>query len=201
MAIKGTKRNPERTRQKLIAAAEHVFARHGPWEATVEEITNNAGFAKGTFYLYFQSKEELLAELKKQFVDDILRRTSGIEVPPNSRWEDRSDAYVAEFVDFLLERRNLIQVFAQERQSADTRSIFAACATRLRAMLAAGIRRGIEAGHFSAADPDLCASLLIHAIFGTVQNLVLYERRIDRDRLIASVQELVRKTLAPSPWS
>lgn len=59
-----------RTRAKLLEAAEHVFAESGYTEASIVRITERAGVAQGTFYLYFASKLEIFEEL----VDDLNRR-------------------------------------------------------------------------------------------------------------------------------
>jgi AcrR family transcriptional regulator len=45
-----------RTRQRLIEAAESVFADLGYHDASIVKITEAAGVAQGTFYLYFESK-------------------------------------------------------------------------------------------------------------------------------------------------
>jgi len=60
----------ERTRQKLLDAAEHVFAELGFHEASIVKITEAAGVGQGTFYLYFASKQEIFDEL----VRDLNRR-------------------------------------------------------------------------------------------------------------------------------
>ena len=59
-----------RTRTKLLEAAEHVFAQFGYSEASIVRITEAAGVAQGTFYLYFASKLEIFEEL----VEDLNRR-------------------------------------------------------------------------------------------------------------------------------
>lgn len=59
-----------RTRAKLLEAAERVFAESGYSEASIVRITEAAGVAQGTFYLYFTSKLEIFEEL----VDDLNRR-------------------------------------------------------------------------------------------------------------------------------
>jgi AcrR family transcriptional regulator len=59
-----------RTRAKLIAAAEQVFAELGYHEASIVKLTEAAGVAQGTFYLYFQSKQQIFDEL----VEDLNRR-------------------------------------------------------------------------------------------------------------------------------
>jgi AcrR family transcriptional regulator len=60
----------ERTRARLLKAAEQVFAQLGYHEASIVKITDAAGVAQGTFYLYFSSKLEVFDEL----VDDLNRR-------------------------------------------------------------------------------------------------------------------------------
>jgi AcrR family transcriptional regulator len=51
------------TRQALLEAAAVVFARRGLVGASVEEITEQAGFSRGAFYSNFASKEELFLTL------------------------------------------------------------------------------------------------------------------------------------------
>lgn len=56
-------RKKEETRQKLLEAARALFHTNGYDATTVEEITERADVAKGTFFNYFSSKEALLGEL------------------------------------------------------------------------------------------------------------------------------------------
>lgn len=50
-------------KSSLIHAGEDLFREKGFAETTVEEIAGKAGVARGTFYNYFQTKEELVLEL------------------------------------------------------------------------------------------------------------------------------------------
>ena len=52
-----------RTRRRLLDAAEQVFAELGYHEASIVKITEAAGVAQGTFYLYFDSKQAIFDEL------------------------------------------------------------------------------------------------------------------------------------------
>ncbi len=61
--IKMSTRSPGRTREKLVSAAMELFAQKGFDKTTVDEIVAKAGVAKGTFYLYFKSKDDLIKEL------------------------------------------------------------------------------------------------------------------------------------------
>jgi AcrR family transcriptional regulator len=44
---------------QILEAARHVFAQRGFAEASMDEIAQSAGLAKGTLYLYYRSKQEL----------------------------------------------------------------------------------------------------------------------------------------------
>ncbi len=56
-------KSPGKTREKLVSAAMELFARNGFDKTTVDEIVAKAGVAKGTFYLYFRSKDDLIKEI------------------------------------------------------------------------------------------------------------------------------------------
>ena len=53
----------ERKRQSLLAAAYELFTEKGVAKTSVDEIVRRANVAKGTFYLYFQDKDQLLQQL------------------------------------------------------------------------------------------------------------------------------------------
>lgn len=60
----------ERTRRRLLAAAEQCFGEMGYFGAQIADITRLAGVAQGTFYVHFPGKVDILREL----VRDINRR-------------------------------------------------------------------------------------------------------------------------------
>ena len=50
-------------RERILVAAERIFARHGFFAAKVSDVAKEAGVADGTIYLYFKSKDDLLISL------------------------------------------------------------------------------------------------------------------------------------------
>jgi len=59
---RGADARSERTRAAIREAANNLFLAKGVDETTVDEICEKAGISKGTFYLYFHRKEDLLLE-------------------------------------------------------------------------------------------------------------------------------------------
>src|SRR6266550_2933183 len=64
-------RNAGDKRERILAAAERIFARHGFFAARVSEIAKDAGVADGTIYLYFKSKDDLLISLFEDRMESI----------------------------------------------------------------------------------------------------------------------------------
>jgi AcrR family transcriptional regulator len=71
----------ERIREALLEKAKELISRHGLKKTTVEELADAAGIAKGTFYHFFGSKEELCFALmgkeeavRERLFDEILKK-------------------------------------------------------------------------------------------------------------------------------
>ncbi|WP_431268742.1 TetR family transcriptional regulator [Dankookia sp. P2] len=60
-----------RTRATLIEAAMRVFARLGPDTPVIKDFIAEAGVARGTFYIMFRTREELLVEVASVIADRI----------------------------------------------------------------------------------------------------------------------------------
>src|ERR1700676_636071 len=65
------RRKGEITRQELMHAAARVFKKHGYLNADVAMITEEAGKARGTFYIYFPSKPDVLRAMIDEFSSDL----------------------------------------------------------------------------------------------------------------------------------
>jgi AcrR family transcriptional regulator len=61
----------DRTRAALVDAATELFAAKGVEATSVDEITTAAAVAKGTFYVHFQRKQDVLLEQSARFVGGI----------------------------------------------------------------------------------------------------------------------------------
>src|SRR5437868_6776449 len=56
----------------ILAAAQQEFLKRGYRHTSIETIAQAAGIAKGTVYLYFESKEEVFRAVSKQFISWFL---------------------------------------------------------------------------------------------------------------------------------
>jgi AcrR family transcriptional regulator len=181
-------------RNLLLDAAVRVLGAQGD-DATVSAIALEAGIAKGSFYTYFRSKEELVVALRERFVADVMDRATAIfDRVGREDLLDLADEMVASLVDCDLENRDVIKLVGSTSANPDLTEVN----RKLQGIVEAGIRVGIAAGLFDVVDPWLTAGLLNHAIHGLVEEMILVDEDIDRAAVIAASQTLVRRALLPA---
>ena len=66
-------RRTRTTRRRLLKAARELFAEKGIDLTTIDDITQRADVAKGTFYYHYTDKNEVISELIRQVMDELIR--------------------------------------------------------------------------------------------------------------------------------
>ena len=85
------------TRRRLLEAAESVFSELGYHDASIVKITEAAGVAQGTFYLYFSGKQEIFEEL----VRDLNSRVRHAMKEASSQGKTRLEAELLGFAAYF----------------------------------------------------------------------------------------------------
>ena len=156
-------KEPEVRKNEIIDAAEKLFASKGYDKATVNDILTATGIAKGTFYYYFKSKEEVLDAIIRRRIDAGLERAKAIvsrhELSPVQKIlaailaQKSQNPVEEEFIPVLHEQTNAL--FHQK--------VLIDCVTRLTPVLAAIAEEGIEKGVFNTAHPKESVEILLTA--------------------------------------
>jgi AcrR family transcriptional regulator len=61
-------------RSRILDAAQNLFLRYGVKRTSLDDVVRAAGIAKGTLYLYFDSKDELFAAIAEHLCAELLRK-------------------------------------------------------------------------------------------------------------------------------
>jgi TetR/AcrR family fatty acid metabolism transcriptional regulator len=77
-------------RERILSAAERIFARHGFFAAKVSDVAKEAGVADGTIYLYFKSKDDLLISLFERRMLELTEALQGAIAGKSPREQLRS---------------------------------------------------------------------------------------------------------------
>ena len=80
MQVKGEK--GERRKQELLRIAYQMFIQKGYEETSIDEIIAEAHIAKGTYYYYFPSKEDMLEDVINMMISDEVKRARAVLSAP-----------------------------------------------------------------------------------------------------------------------
>jgi AcrR family transcriptional regulator len=156
------------TRQRLLEAAAEEFARHGYDGANVNSISLAAGFAKGTIYNYFPSKQALMLAL----IDDIARLNFDfvaepvrLEQEPYRRLERFFEAGIA-FVRQYPSKARLITTSVYGADETFKQHIYQNYLPFFELVAADILQPGIAQGIFEAANLSATANLIMVTYLG-----------------------------------
>ena len=188
-----TKRG-ERTRQKILDAAQREIGRKGFAEASISTITAEAAVGQGTFYLYFRSKEDVLRELVMRMGRRLRRHLTLAVADAPSRMEAERRGLRA-FLEFVRANPDLYRVVA-ESQFVD-QSVF----RRYYEELAAGYRGGLAAaqkrGEISHGDAEVRAWALMGISDMVGRRFALWETKASLKRAADAAYDLIADGLTP----
>ncbi len=153
-----------RTRE-ILAAARRLLDQRGLEVMTMEEIAASAGVAKGTLYLYFQSKDDLIQALITQVGKNILQDVEAALQTPGTPPE-KLVGMVSVLLEYLNRERLLFPIYAREllRGEQESREGFRRNYQELEekfvALVTGLFAEGIAAGQFIPANPRLLTFLI-----------------------------------------
>jgi len=184
-------------RQELVEAAERVFVREGYHGATVEKIAQEAEFAVGTLYNFFEGKGDLYAHVIEGIAQDFMRQ---FEQKVLSK-EDPEEA-IASLIELRLthfeNHRGFFRVFFETVPNSrlDPSRAFPAKVSgvyeRYVDAVIAIFQRGVSKRVFDESDPlylTLCLEGIINAF------IVYWSKRKSTEPLAVRVEKMKREFL------
>jgi TetR/AcrR family transcriptional regulator, cholesterol catabolism regulator len=105
----------DRRRQEVVYQAARAFAKQGYDQTTMQELAATMGLATGALYHYFGGKEKLLMAICDQLMEPLLERATALVVLDDEPGEAQLRALVRLWVANVVEHRDHMLVFQQER--------------------------------------------------------------------------------------
>lgn len=144
-------------RNEILDAAERLFWDHPDGLPSMENLAQAAGVAKGTLYLYFPSKEEVLVALHERYLNDFFDRLgAALAAKPDFSIEDLLDLTRAEVLDHPVRLSLASLVVGLTERSIPPESALRFKMALGKRLLAAGAGLGRSFG----LEPDHCTRLL-----------------------------------------
>jgi AcrR family transcriptional regulator len=186
----------QRTRARLLEAAERIFAELGYHDASIVKITEAAGVAQGTFYLYFSSKAKIFDELVRDLNRRVRRAMSESAAQGKTRIEAEVLGFHA-FFRFTAEHPALYRIIRQaEFVSPRTLQYHY---DRLREGYVAALEDAMDRGEIARRDAEVLAWALmgIGELIG--MRYILWAGRNDvPEGVLGEIERIIHRLLAPA---
>jgi AcrR family transcriptional regulator len=188
-------KDPEIRKFELIEAAEALFRGQGYRQTSVNDIVKKVGVAQGTFYYYFESKDDILDAVINHYIDSYQKSLEHLlsqeGIGPCQKIEIIASTALAmhkydpKLVEFLHTEENLV---THQRYTMKSFAIVIPLITAI-------VEQGKAAGVFDVKYPRESVEMLVYA-FGYLEDSVALSGDGERHyRMIQAAEDIVTRVL------
>jgi AcrR family transcriptional regulator len=150
---------------EILDCAQNFFFTQGYEQTSIQMIIDEVGIAKGTFYHYFHSKEELLDGVIERMLYQTLEMLAPMMEDDQLNSLEKFNYFVNYLNNWSLDNitffKEVMKVYFQEENALFREKINQARIHFTVPLLGQIIRQGIEEGNFETDDPELMAEIII----------------------------------------
>jgi AcrR family transcriptional regulator len=184
----------ESRRSAVLAVARRIFSQKGYHATSINDLIEGADIARGTFYLYFESKRAIFDELLDDLVATLKAQVRRIDVGPDAPAPVlQMNEMVERVLKTLLDNREMARILLREavgidsdfdRKLADFYGLF-------EAMLISALHTGHALGLLRPCD----ATIVSRCILGSVKEVVQWAF-VEHDPLSLDLGQVGRELIA-----
>lgn len=174
----------------LLNAAAQIFSRDGVADAKVEDITDKAGVSKGTFYLYFTSKDHAADVLWQRYIDEFLSIGEAILASDAKSHVDKIVEIFERLSEYVLDNADLHRAVFRATHSEERRAVMHKFVTAI----STEVHRGVAAGELSVREPELLVGILYNGIGASLHDAISSSQPLRPRVLIRTAGDLARLT-------
>lgn len=173
--VRISKEHDERLTE-FLDTARQLFFEKGYEKTSVNDIIEKVGVAKGTFYHYFKSKEDLLDQLVNHFTEKSVSKVGEMMERRDINALEKMNHFFISIRNLKVENKELMKMlmrFLYKDENLILRhKIFKRSIALLTPSLAEIIKQGMEEGHFHPLDPRETAEIIFMMAFSMNASVV-----------------------------
>lgn len=182
---------------QVVSAATRRIAEQGYVNTSVADVIDEAGISRGTFYLYFASREALFEEIVDRFVSEIEGAIEVVTLDDDAPAE-KVLANFRRAIELLVENPDLTKVLFREAlgQSAEVDARIDAFYAFMERMVVGALRKGVARGISREVDVSIIAPAMVGAVKEVVyKHVVRSNAPVDPDRLAVTIFDFAMRGL------
>ncbi len=184
----------QRTRGRLLTAAEDIFGEHGFERASITDITRAAEVAQGTFYVYFESKRMIFTELVES-LGAALRHQLARAAQTASDRAQRDRAAFSAFLAYVASHPHLYRIVRQAEFVDE--SLYRSYYRRLADGYIETLRPDLRSGAMVSVDLEALAFAMMGIFDFLGMRWALWEGRMPPKEALDDVFAFIGRGLAP----
>ncbi len=152
-------------KDKLLDQSIQLFQKKGYSETSIQDIVDALGVTKGTFYYYFDSKEKLLMDIHRLYIDDLLFKQQEILEHPSKSYKEKLYENVYILLNEIGTKGDMAKISFREliNLNKDNSKVIVEKREQFRRNVQKVIQMGMETGEFRK---DVNAHFVTLAILG-----------------------------------
>jgi len=178
-------------RRQIVEAAKAVFADAGYHGASIHAIIERAQIARGTFYLYFESKAAVFDSILDQAMADLRARIHRIEVddPAAPAPQVQLREQVVSTLEYIVGDRALATLLlsAGHTPEAEASERLEQFFAEVRDLLRRALDTGMEIGLVRACNVELASSALLGMIRGVIEHIIRHQGGMAIDEVVSEM--------------
>lgn len=185
---------PEVRRDDLMRAALSVFVEKGIGATAISDITERADLAKGTYYLYFHSKDEIVGALWQGHVDGLLQTAKRLLASMPDGANDRIVLLLSALARHTLGHADLHKLVYSSADAAAL-ELCRRSNQKLIDLLATEMRTAKGSAYVSNAALDRLATFIFHGAHGALHDFIMSNNAGEADAFLSATSDFVRAAL------
>ena len=167
----------EERRNEIIETAGKLFEEKGYEQTQVQDIVNEIGVAKGLFYYYFKSKDEVMEELADRYADAIIDAVNKL-IDKDISTFDKINRIFQIFIDSAEKKFGIFMGILNVKNGITHERIFFNVGKKMVPLVTELILSGNDNGECNCSDPNFITEFLVSGLFN-IMNQISPEEKID----------------------
>lgn len=167
----------EERRNEIIETAGKLFEEKGYEQTQVQDIVNEIGVAKGLFYYYFKSKDEVMEELTDRYADAIIDAVNKL-IDKDISTFDKINRIFQIFIDSAEKKFGIFMGILNVKNGKTHERIFFNVGKKMVPLVTELILSGNDNGECNCSDPKFITEFLVSGLFN-IMNQISPDEKID----------------------
>ena len=167
----------EERRNEIIETDGKLFEEKGYEQTQVQDIVNKIGVAKGLFYYYFKSKDEVMEELADRYADAIIDAVNKL-IDKDITTFDKINRIFQIFIDSAEKKFGIFMGILNVKNGITHERIFFNVGKKMVPLVTELILSGNDNGECNCSDPKFITEFLVSGLFN-IMNQISPDEKID----------------------